>query len=170
MADCKRFKNISFTLNKGEVFSIVGPNGAGKTTIFNLVSRIYDCSEGSIFQGEDITNVQTHRVAELSGIARTFKNTELFEKETVLNNLLIGCHVRRETNFLQEILFTPAVREQELAFGESVESVIDLLDLQSYREQVVGEFVLWDPKDGRGRSGFVHKTLSWCFLMNLLQA
>ena len=134
----KAVQNISFTLNKGEVFSIVGPNGAGKTTIFNLVSRIYDCSEGSIFfQGEDITNMQTHRVAEL-GIARTFQNTELFEKETVLNNLLIGCHVRRETNFLQEILFTPAVREQELAFRESVESVIDLLDLQSYREQVVG--------------------------------
>ena len=55
-----------------------------------------------------------------------------------MNNLLIGCHVRRETNFLQEILFTSAVRKQELAFREFVESVIDLLDLQSYREQVVG--------------------------------
>ena len=134
----KAVQDVSFSINDGEVFSIVGPNGAGKTTIFNLISRIYDCSEGSIFfEDQDITNIQTHKVAEL-GIARTFQNTELFEKETVLNNLLIGCHVRRNTNFLQEIVFSSSVRKQELTFRESVESVIDLLDLQTYREQVVG--------------------------------
>ena len=134
----KAVQDVSFAIEEGEVFSIVGPNGAGKTTIFNLISRIYDCSDGSIFfRNRDITHVQTHRVAEL-GIARTFQNTELFEKETVLNNLLIGCHVRRNTNFLQEVVFSSSVRKQELAFRESVESVIDLLDLQSYREQVVG--------------------------------
>ena len=98
----KAVQDVSFSIEEGEVFSIVGPNGAGKTTIFNLISRIYDCSDGSIFfKDQDITLVQTHRVAEL-GIARTFQNTELFEKETVLNNLLIGCHVRRKTHFLQE--------------------------------------------------------------------
>lgn len=134
----KAVQDVSFSIEEGEVFSIVGPNGAGKTTIFNLISRIYDCSDGSIFlRDQDITRIQTHRVAEL-GIARTFQNTELFEKETVLNNLLIGCHVRRKTNFLQEIIFSSSVREQELEFRQSVESVIDLLDLQAYREQVVG--------------------------------
>ena len=134
----KAVQDVSFSIEEGEVFSIVGPNGAGKTTIFNLISRIYDCSDGSIFfKDQDITLVQTHRVAEL-GIARTFQNTELFEKESVLNNLLIGCHVRRKTHFLQEIIFSSAVRKQELEFRESVESVIDLLDLQAYREQVVG--------------------------------
>ncbi len=134
----KAVQDVSFSIEEGEVFSIVGPNGAGKTTIFNLISRIYDCTDGSIFfEDQDITQVQTHRVAEL-GISRTFQNTELFEKETVLNNLLIGCHVRRNTNFLQEIVFSSSVRTQELAFRESVESVIDLLDLQAYREQVVG--------------------------------
>ena len=134
----KAVQGVTFSIEQGEVFSIVGPNGAGKTTIFNLISRIYECSEGSIFfEGQDITDLQTHRVAEL-GIARTFQNTELFEKETVLKNLLIGCHVRRRTNFLQEIAFTSSVRDQELAFRESVESVIDLLNLQSYRDQTVG--------------------------------
>ena len=134
----KAVQDVSFSIEEGEVFSIVGPNGAGKTTIFNLISRIYDCTDGSIFfKDQDITRVQTHRVAEL-GISRTFQNTELFEKETVLKNLLIGCHVRRNTNFLQEIVFSSSVRTQELAFRESVESVIDLLDLQAYREQVVG--------------------------------
>ncbi len=134
----KAVQEVSFNVEAGEVFSIVGPNGAGKTTIFNLVSRIYDATHGRIwFEDEDITEVPTHAVAEL-GIARTFQNTELFEQETVLNNLLIGCHVHRRTNLLAELLFLPSVRQQELAFRTQVEDVIDLLDLQSYRDQVIG--------------------------------
>ena len=131
-------QEVSFVVEQGEVFSIVGPNGAGKTTIFNLISRIYDSTHGSVeFDGKDITRVPTHAVAEL-GIARTFQNTELFEGETVLNNLLIGCHVHRTTNLIEEIFFLPAVRTQELEFRETVEDVIDLLDLQGYRDQVIG--------------------------------
>ena len=130
-------EDVSFSVNKGEVFSIIGPNGAGKTTLFNLISRIYDASTGSIhFNEQDISQVPTHRIAEL-GIARTFQNTELFEQETVLRNLLIGQHVHRRTNLLQEFLFLPSVRRQELAFRKDVEDVIDLLDLQHYRHQVI---------------------------------
>ncbi len=133
----KAVQEVSFAVEAGEVFSIVGPNGAGKTTIFNLISRIYDVTHGRvIFDGEDITEVATHKVAEL-GIARTFQNTELFEQETVLNNLLIGCHVHRKTNLLSEIFFLPQVKRQDLDFRRRVEDVIDLLDLQSYREQVI---------------------------------
>ncbi len=134
----KAVQEVSFAVEAGEIFSIVGPNGAGKTTIFNLISRIYDSTHGSVhFEGADITKVPTHAVAEL-GIARTFQNTELFEQETVLNNLLIGCHVHRRTNLLAELFFLPGVRRQELAFRRTVEDVIDLLDLQSYRDQVIG--------------------------------
>ncbi len=130
-------EDVSFSVNKGEVFSIIGPNGAGKTTLFNLISRIYDASTGSIrFNEQDISQVPTHRIAEL-GIARTFQNTELFEQETVLRNLLIGQHVHRRTNLLQEFLFLPSVRQQELRFRKDVEDVIDLLDLQHYRHQVI---------------------------------
>ncbi len=133
----KAVQEVSFAVEQGEVFSIVGPNGAGKTTIFNLVSRIYDSTHGKVFFEErDITRVPTHAVAEL-GIARTFQKTELFEQESVLNNLLIGCHVHRSTRFLQELFFLPSVRRQELAFRRAVEDVIDLLDLQSYRDQVI---------------------------------
>ena len=129
--------DVSFSVNKGEVFSIIGPNGAGKTTLFNLISRLYDTSAGSIhFNGQDISQVPTHRIAEL-GIARTFQNTELFEQETVLRNLLIGQHVHRRTNLLQEFLFLPSARQQELSFRKDVEDVIDLLDLQHYRHQVI---------------------------------
>ncbi len=131
-------QQVSFDVAAGEVFSIVGPNGAGKTTIFNLISRIYDTTEGSLhFDGADITRAPTHAVARL-GIARTFQNTELFEAETVLNNLLIGCHVRRQTNPLQDLLFTPAARHQALAFRRDAEEVIDLLNLQPYRNQTIG--------------------------------
>ena len=130
-------EDVSFSVNKGEVFSIIGPNGAGKTTLFNLISRIYDASNGSIrFNEQDISQVPTHRIAEL-GIARTFQNTELFEQETVLRNLLIGQHVHRRTNLLQEFLFLPSARQQELRFRKDVEDVIDLLDLQHYRHQVI---------------------------------
>ena len=131
-------RDVSFEVAAGQVYSIIGPNGAGKTTLFNLVSRIYDVDAGSIsFNGEPITWVPPHQVAE-RGIARTFQNTELFEHETVLKNLLIGHHVHRKTALWEELLFLPKVREQDLVFRRQVEDVIDLLDLQSYREQIIG--------------------------------
>ena len=132
-------QDVSFTVDPGQVFSIVGPNGAGKTTIFNLISRIHDVDEGSIvFDGQDITGVPAHAIAE-AGIARTFQNTELFEQETVLKNLLIGCHIHRRSNLFSELLFLPSVRRQELKLREAVEDVIDLLDLRSHRHKVIGE-------------------------------
>jgi branched-chain amino acid transport system ATP-binding protein len=128
---------VSFHVMPGEVFTIVGPNGAGKTTVFNLISRIYDATAGTIvFHGEDITGAPAHRIAAL-GIARTFQNIELFEHATVLQNLLIGRHPHRRTNQASELLFLPHVRRAERAHREKVEQVIDLLDLQSYRNQFI---------------------------------
>ncbi|MYE83414.1 MAG: ABC transporter ATP-binding protein, partial [Gammaproteobacteria bacterium] len=130
-------RDLSFDVEEGEVFSIIGPNGAGKTTVFNLISRFYDVDAGTMtFGGEDITRLPVHRVAQ-RGIARTFQNTELFEHETVLKNLLIGRHVHRRTMLAEDLFFLPRVRRQDLAFREKVEDVIDLLDLQSYREQTI---------------------------------
>jgi branched-chain amino acid transport system ATP-binding protein len=131
-------RDVTFEVEEGEVYSIIGPNGAGKTSIFNLISRLYDADSGNIeFQGESISKLPPHNIARL-GIARTFQNTELFEHETVLKNMLIGRHVHRKTNLLSELLFLPDVRRQELRFREIVEEVIDLLDLQNYRTQVIG--------------------------------
>ncbi|MCY4342286.1 MAG: ABC transporter ATP-binding protein [Gammaproteobacteria bacterium] len=135
----KAVRDLSFSVEPGEVFSIVGPNGAGKTTVFNLISRIYDLDQGAIaFDGRNITGLPAHAIAEI-GIARTFQNTELFERETVLKNLLIGCHIHRRSNLLSELFFLPSVRRGELALRESVEDVIDLLDLQSYRDKPISE-------------------------------
>lgn len=131
-------RDVSFDVQEGEVLSIIGPNGAGKTSLFNLISRLYTANSGDIlFDGQSLLSEPPHRMAEL-GIARTFQNTELFEHETVLNNMLIGRHVHRRTNLWSELLFLPSVREQELAFRRVVEDVIDLLDLQTYRNQVIG--------------------------------
>ena len=112
----KAVNNVSFDVRRGEVFTLIGPNGAGKTTVFNLISRIYDVSSGSIqFENRELTNIAAHRIAGL-GIARTFQNIELFEHATVLQNLLIGRHVHSHSKLWQEMLFTPFARRQERNF------------------------------------------------------
>ena len=89
----KAVNNVGFEVEQGSIYTIVGPNGAGKTTIFNIISRIYNLTDGRItFMGRDITHLPAHRVVNL-GIARTFQNIELFEHATVLHNLLIGRHI-----------------------------------------------------------------------------
>ncbi|MGE0341112.1 MAG: ABC transporter ATP-binding protein [Xanthobacteraceae bacterium] len=129
---------VSFAVEKGKVFTIIGPNGAGKTTLFNLISRIYDPSQGALyFAGEEITKVAPHKVAAL-GIARTFQNIELFEHATVLQNLLLGRHAHRKSNLVSEIFFTPSVKRMEVEHREKAEEVIDFLDLEHYRDSLVG--------------------------------
>jgi branched-chain amino acid transport system ATP-binding protein len=128
---------VSFEVEPGQVFTIIGPNGAGKTTIFNLVSRIYDASDGRlVFRDEDITRVAPHEIAR-RGIARTFQNIELFEHATVLQNLLLGRHAHRRSRFVEELLFLPRVRARELEHREAVEKVIDFLDLQPHRDSLI---------------------------------
>ncbi|HKX04216.1 MAG TPA: ABC transporter ATP-binding protein [Methylomirabilota bacterium] len=128
---------VSFAVDAGQVFTIIGPNGAGKTTIFNLVSRIYDPTDGRLtFRDEDITRVPPHEIAR-RGIARTFQNIELFEHASVLDNLLLGRHAHARAHLLQELLYLPRVRAAERAHREAAEKVIDFLDLQAYRDSLV---------------------------------
>ena len=128
---------VSFDVGEGEVFAIVGPNGAGKSTLFNLVSRFHDPASGRVrFDGRSLLDRPASAIAGL-GIARTFQNTELFERSTVLQNLLVGRHVHRRGSIAAQLLFTPSVRREEIAHREAVERVIDLLDLQPYREQAI---------------------------------
>ncbi len=129
--------SVSFTVEQGEVFSIIGPNGAGKTTIFNLISRIYNVSEGELkFDGKDITHVAPYRIAGL-GIARTFQNIELFANATLLQNLLIGRHCHSTVGFLPQMLFLPSVRRAEIAHREKAEDVISFLGLERYRDTLI---------------------------------
>ncbi len=128
---------VSFDVEKGTIFTIVGPNGAGKTTIFNIISRIYNLTEGRIvFEDKDITHVPAHQVVNL-GIARTFQNIELFEHATVLHNLLIGRHIHCRSTFFSDLFFLPSLKRMELEHRRKVEDVIDFLDLQHYRNQLI---------------------------------
>ena len=131
-------RDVSLDVEEGEIFSIIGPNGAGKTTLFNLVSRIYDADSGRIgFAGSDITRIAPHRIAAL-GIARTFQKIELFEHATELSNLLVGRHSRGGPGLLSQLLFTPANLRAEIEHRDRVEAIIDLLDLEAYRDASVG--------------------------------
>ena len=133
----KALNNVSFEVNEGEVFTIIGPNGAGKSTLFNVISRIYQPNEGKIyFEGNDISKVAPHKISSL-GIARTFQNLELFENATVLQNLLLGRHIFKKTNFLNEMFHTPKVRQGEMKHRLKVEEIIDFLDLQHYRDTLI---------------------------------
>jgi len=128
---------VGFDVKRGEVFTLIGPNGAGKTTVFNLISRIYMPTSGTItYQGRNLAEQAPHDIARL-GIARTFQNIELFEHASVLQNLLIGRHTHRQTGVWSELFFTPKTRRAEIAAREQVERVIDLLDLQHHRESLV---------------------------------
>jgi branched-chain amino acid transport system ATP-binding protein len=133
----KAVDGVSFEVEEGEVFAIIGPNGAGKSTIFNLISRIYAPTRGSIrFDGKDLTGLKAHEIAGL-GIARTFQNIELFDHSTVLTNLLMGRHTHRSTNFISDILFLPKVRREEREHRRRVEEVIEFLELEAYRNKMI---------------------------------
>ena len=124
--------NVSFDVRKGEVFTLIGPNGAGKTTVFNLISRIYTPTSGHLV----LTQQPPQAIASL-GIARTFQNIELFEHASVLHNLLIGRHTHRQSGFWRDLLFTRTVREAEMHSRRKAEEVIELLNLQHYRDSLV---------------------------------
>ena len=120
--------NVSFDVRQGEVFTLIGPNGAGKTTVFNLISRIYTPTTGSIeYLGPNgllkLTEQPPQNVASL-GIARTFQNIELFEHASVLHNLLIGRHTHRATGLWQDLFFTSKVREAELETDAELVTVL----------------------------------------------
>ena len=133
----KALNDVSFTVDKGEIFTIIGPNGAGKSTLFNVISRIYEPSNGEIFfDGKNISKIKPHNISSL-GIARTFQNLELFENATVLQNMLLGRHIYKNTNILSEILFTNKTRQQEREHRLKIEEVIDFLDLQHYRDTLI---------------------------------
>ena len=132
---------VSFDVKQGEVFTLIGPNGAGKTTVFNLISRIYNPTSGTLsFESRDLLKLPAHAIAKL-GIARTFQNIELFEHASVLHNLLVGQHTQRAkesiSSLWREMFFSPTTRASEIAAREKVEHTIELLDLQHYRDTTV---------------------------------
>ena len=90
---------LSFTIEEGHICGLIGPNGAGKTTMFNVVSRIYQPTMGSVkFRGRELLELPAHGIAKL-GIARTFQNLALFPTMTLLENVMVGAHSQGRVGF-----------------------------------------------------------------------
>ena len=133
----KAVDQVSLDVKEGEIFALIGPNGAGKSTMFNIISRYYNQSNGSIiYQNKSIDQLQPHQLSKI-GVARTFQNIELFPNSTVLQNLLVGQNSSKSSNFLQEMLFLPSVRKAEIDRRVIVEEVIDFLNLQPFRDKQI---------------------------------
>lgn len=102
---------LSFDIDEGQICGLIGPNGAGKTTMFNVVSRIYQPSSGSlVYRGENLLDVPAHGIAR-RGIARTFQNLALFPTMTLLENVMVGAHARGHVGFARAVFRIGAAKE-----------------------------------------------------------
>jgi branched-chain amino acid transport system ATP-binding protein len=125
----KAVDGVGLSVDQGSITSIIGPNGAGKTTLFNCLSGVYLPTTGSIrFDGEDITRLPDHAVT-ARGIARTFQNVRLFTGMTVLENVLVGGHVRTRAGVLAGLLGGGRVREEERRLRERAQALLDFVGL-----------------------------------------
>ena len=105
--------DLSFTLEEGQILGLIGPNGAGKTTLFNVVSRIYDPTAGSVtFDGKDLTAMSAHQISKL-GVYRTFQNLALWPGMTVLENVMVGDHTNTKASVVSAALRLPSMRREE---------------------------------------------------------
>ena len=129
---------VDLEVHTGELVAIIGPNGAGKTSLLNCITGYYKPQEGRIlFNGVDITNNSTHHLTRI-GIGRTYQNIELFPGMTVLSNMLLARHVHTRYNVGKASIFSKAVRDEEVRHRRVLEELIDFLEMQSIRKQMVG--------------------------------
>lgn len=132
----KALDGVSLSLKQEEILTIIGPNGSGKTTLFNCISGVYKPTGGTIrFNGESLLGLSPDRVAQ-KGIARTFQNLRLFMHMTVLDNLMLGRHIKFKKNPWVSFF---RLRKEELGHRELVEQLIDFLELQSWRSTPISD-------------------------------
>lgn len=131
-------KSVTLKVDQGEILAIIGPNGAGKTCILNCVNGFYRPQKGGIyFQGVDITHMPPHKICSM-GVARVFQNVELYTGLTTLENLLAARHCRMKQSIFLSALWYGKARKEEVYNRRIVEEIIDFLEIQSIRKQIVG--------------------------------
>lgn len=127
---------VNFEIQKGEIYGLIGPNGAGKTTIFNLITGVYDITEGEIKFGDTVLNgKKPFQIAEL-GVTRTFQNIRLFKKLTTYQNVLTACHRSAGYGFFDTLVRNKKFRTQEKQLQEKTQSLLELMGLWEYRDMV----------------------------------
>lgn len=131
--------NMSFHVDEGEIYGVIGPNGAGKTTIFNLITGVYQVTEGDvIFNGQSIEEKKPYQIINL-GIARTFQNIRLFTGMTVLENILVGVHDRMKSGLLASIIHTASQQKEEKEAREEAMKLLAFVGLDKDADRLATE-------------------------------
>ncbi len=121
--------DLTFKVQEGIIFSVIGPNGAGKTTLFNLLTGLYRPSGGAIrIKGKDIRGLKPHEIASL-GVTRTFQNLQVFMNMTVLENVMVGCHMRSRSGLIAGALRLPSVLREERRVREMAMEALEFCDM-----------------------------------------
>jgi branched-chain amino acid transport system ATP-binding protein len=132
-------RDVSVAFEKGKINAIIGPNGAGKTTFFNLISGVYRPTSGRIiFNGTDVTNFRADQVAKL-GVSRTFQSTSLFDRATVLDNLIVGHRLRTNSGLLDVLLGTRRLKDEERKCREKARDALDFVGLSHVAHRIAGD-------------------------------
>ncbi|ADZ69508.1 ABC transporter ATP-binding protein [Polymorphum gilvum] len=142
---CLRFgavealKSVSLTVREREIHAVIGPNGAGKSSLLNCLSGFYKPQSGAVrFNGADISALVPHKRAGL-GISRTFQGIQTYPSMTARENILTGYHLRMKTGLFSALLYWGRVRAEEEAFARRAEEIIDFLELEERRHEIVGD-------------------------------
>ena len=123
--------DLSFTLDEGQILGLIGPNGAGKTTLFNVVSRIYDPTTGSVTSdGHDLLAMPAHQISRV-GVYRTFQNLALWRGMTVIENVMVGDHTNTKANFFTGA-FRIGTRREETDLRRRAWEALEELGLEEY--------------------------------------
>lgn len=120
--------DLSFEIDEGQICGLIGPNGAGKTTLFNVVSRIYDPTTGTItYDGGDLLEKQPHEISQ-AGVFRTFQNLALWPRMSVLENVMVGAHTSSKQTFITS-MFDLGRRKEEAELKLRAYEILDDLGL-----------------------------------------
>jgi branched-chain amino acid transport system ATP-binding protein len=124
-------EDATFEVQEGEVLSLIGPNGAGKTSLFNAITGYLRAAGGDVsFRGRRLTGLKPHAIAAL-GVVRTFQKTSLFGGESVLDNVLIGLHLRSHQRPLAIMLGLPAVARDEAEQRGAARDILRFMALEA---------------------------------------
>ena len=128
--------SLSFTIGNGRIVGLIGPNGAGKTTVFNVLTGVYQASEGDVvFDGKSILGQRPYVIFK-KGIARTFQNIRLFSNMTAVENAMVARHCRSRKGMVSALFRTRAQREEEHAIRERGQQALDFMGVGKFADTV----------------------------------
>lgn len=131
--------DISISFEKHKINAIIGPNGAGKTTFFNLISGAIPPTSGKIiFDGKDVTGLRADQVAQL-GVSRTFQSTTLFDRASVLDNLIVGHRLRTKSGLMDVLLGTRRLKEEERICRVKAQEALDFVGLSHVSHRIAAD-------------------------------